>query len=405
MHELIMIHIYGQDKPGLAAQLTGILAEYEVEILDMGQTVIHDNLSLGILIRIPIEHEAAPIVKEVLFAAHDLDINVKFRPISDDRYTEWVAAAGKKRYIVTLLGRKITARHMAEVSRVLSENALNIDGISRLSSRMPLVDLEKVVKPSCVELSVRGNPQNLEVIRKAFLEITARLGIDIALQEDTPYRRNRRMVAFDMDSTLIQAEVIDELAAEAGVGEQVSAITESAMRGEIDFKESLRRRLGLLEGLSEASMQKVAERIPMTDGAERLIANLRQFGYKTAILSGGFTYFGRILQKKLGVDYVYANELEIKEGKLTGKVVGDIVDAAKKAELLQMLAQKEEINLQQVIAVGDGANDLPMLNLAGLGIAFHAKPVVKEGARQSISTLGLDSILYLVGVRDRDTLI
>ncbi|SCY69893.1 phosphoserine phosphatase SerB [Desulfoluna spongiiphila] len=405
MHELIMIHIYGQDKPGLAAQMTGILAEYDVEILDMGQTVIHDNLSLGILIRIPLEHEAAPIVKEVLFAAHDLEINVKFRPITDARYRDWVAASGKKRYIVTLLGRKVTAMHMAEVTRVLAESGLNINGVTRLSGRMPLTDVEKTEKPVCIELSLRGTPDELEGIRKKFLEITARLGIDIALQEETPYRRNRRMVAFDMDSTLIQAEVIDELAAEAGVGEKVAAITESAMRGEIDFKESLRRRLGLLEGLSEASMQKVAERIPMTDGAERLIANLRQFGYKTAILSGGFTYFGRILQKKLGVDYVYANELEIKDGKLTGKVVGDIVDAAKKAELLQMLAKKEEINLQQVIAVGDGANDLPMLNLAGLGIAFHAKPVVKEGARQSISTLGLDSILYLVGVRDRDTLI
>ena len=405
MHELIMIHIYGQDKPGLASELTGILAQYEVEILDMGQTVIHDNLSLGILIRIPSEHEAAPIVKEVLFAAHDLDINVKFRPISDERYTDWVAFAGKKRYIVTLLGKRITARHMAEVTKALAENDLNIDGITRLSGRMPLSDMEKAGKPSCVELSVRGNPSDLEPIRKEFLKITARLGIDIALQEDTPYRRNRRMVCFDMDSTLIQAEVIDELAKEAGVGEEVAAITESAMRGELDFQESLRRRLSLLEGLSEESMNTVAERIPLTDGAERLIANLRQFGYKTAILSGGFTYFGKILQKKLGVDYVYANELEIKEGKLTGGVVGDIVDAAKKAELLQMLAEQEEINLQQVIAVGDGANDLPMLNLAGLGIAFHAKPKVKEGARQSISTLGLDSILYLVGVRDRDTLI
>ncbi len=405
MHELIMIHVYGQDKPGLAAQLTGILAEYEVEILDMGQTVTHDNLSLGLLIRIPSKHEAAPIVKEVLFAAHDLDINVKFRPISDDRYRDWVAVEGKKRYIATLLGRKITARHMAEVTRVLAENGLNIDGVTRLSGRMAISDMGKLGKPLCVELSIRGNPTSLDVIRKEFLSITSRLGIDIALQEDTPYRRNRRMVAFDMDSTLIQAEVIDELAKEAGVGDEVVAITESAMRGEIDFKESLRQRLSLLEGLEESRLQDVARRIPLTDGAERLIQNLRQFGYKTAIISGGFTYFGRILQEKLGVDYVYANELEIKDGRLTGKVVGEIVDAAKKAELLQMLAEKEAINLQQVIAVGDGANDLPMLNLAGLGIAFHAKPVVKEGARQSISTLGLDSILYLVGVRDRDTLI
>ncbi len=206
-----------------------------------------------------------------------------------------------------------------------------------------------------------------------------------------------------MDSTLIAAEVIDELAKEVGVGRDVAAITESAMRGEIDFKQSLRRRLMLLRGLPAATLEAVAERIPMTEGAERLITNLKRFGYKIAIISGGFTYFGRRLQERLGIDFLFANELEITDGRLTGHVVGDIVDAAKKAEILTTLAAREGLSLQQVIAVGDGANDLPMLNLAGLGIAFHAKPVVKQGAKQAISTLGLDSILYLVGMRDRDT--
>jgi phosphoserine phosphatase len=256
----------------------------------------------------------------------------------------------------------------------------------------------------CVEFTVRGTPTDVAEIRSRFLQISSELMVDIAFQEDNIFRRNRRLVAFDMDSTLIQAEVIDELAKEAGVGDQVAAITEAAMRGELDFKQSLRKRLSLLEGLDESVLKKVAARLPMSEGAEKLISNLKNVGYKIAILSGGFTYFGDILKRKYGIDYVYANELEIRDGKLTGKALGDIVDAEKKAELLQSIADQESISLQQVIAVGDGANDLPMLNLAGLGIAFHAKPKVKEGARQSISTLGLDAILFLLGMRAREVL-
>ncbi|KUG28964.1 phosphoserine phosphatase [hydrocarbon metagenome] len=402
MQQIILIRITGDDKPGLTATLTGQLAQTRVDILDIGQAVIHDTLSLGILIRIPRESESAPIIKDLLFTAHELGVNLTFTPIPPERYEKWVAAQGKARHIVTLLARAITAEQVAAISRVIAENGLNIDVITRLSGRASLGDAA-TPRQACVEFSVRGTPADPARIKGQFLAIAADLGVDIAFQEDGAFRRNRRLVAFDMDSTLIAAEVIDELAKEAGVGRDVAAITESAMRGEIDFKQSLRRRLALLRGLPADTLSSVAERIPMTEGAERLINNLKRFGYKIAIISGGFTYFGRRLQERLGIDFLFANELEIENGHLTGNVVGDIVDAAKKAEILKDIAAREGLSLQQVIAVGDGANDLPMLNLAGLGIAFHAKPVVKQGAKQAISTLGLDSILYLIGMRDRDT--
>ncbi len=401
MHEIILISISGDDKPGVAAQLTAQLAGYSVDILDIGQAVIHDTLSLGIVIRIPPESESAPILKDMLFCAHESGVDLSFTPIAPDRYERWVEAQGKPRHILTLLGRRITSEQLAAITRVMAENGLNIDVITRLSGRTPLGG-ESASRQACVEFSVRGEPTDVTAVRRELLAISAELGVDIAFQEDNVFRRNRRLVAFDMDSTLIAAEVIDELAKEAGVGDKVAEITESAMRGELDFKQSLRRRLRLLEGLPESVLERVAERIPLTDGAERLISNLKRFGYKIALISGGFTYFGRRLRNKLGIDYVYANELEIVDGALTGNVVGEIVDATRKAKLLREIAEREGICLQQVIAVGDGANDLPMLNLAGLGIAFHAKPVVKAGAGQSISTLGLDSILYLIGVRDRE---
>lgn len=402
MHQIILIRITGDDKPGLTATITGQLAQTKVDILDIGQAVIHDTLSLGILIRIPRESESAPIIKDLLFTAHELGVNLTFTPIPPERYEKWVDAQGKARHIVTLLARTITSEQVAAISRVIAENGLNIDVITRLSGRVSLND-DTAARQACVEFSVRGALADPAGIKGEFLAIAARLGVDIAFQEDGAFRRNRRLVAFDMDSTLIAAEVIDELAKEAGVGRDVAAITESAMRGEIDFKQSLRKRLALLRGLPADTLSAVAERIPMTDGAERLINNLKRFGYKIAIISGGFTYFGERLRQRLGIDFLYANVLEIADGRLTGNVVGDIVDAAKKAEILKDIAAREGLSLQQVIAVGDGANDLPMLNLAGLGIAFHAKPVVKQGAKQAISTLGLDSILYLIGMRDRDT--
>ena len=400
MEKIILVHVTGGDRPGLTAELSDVLAGYAVDILDIGQVVIHNFLTLGILIRLP--SDSQPVLKELLFKAHELGVTMKLHPLDESNYSSWVGEAHKARYIITLLARSISAEQIAAITKVVSESGLNIDTIHRLSGRVPLDCNDYECSRGCVEFTVRGTPKNIAVIRSKFLDISAELVVDIAFQEDNIFRRNRRLVAFDMDSTLIQAEVIDELAKEAGVGDEVAAITEAAMRGELDFKQSLRKRLSLLEGLDESVLKKVAARLPLTEGAEKLISNLKNVGYTIAILSGGFTYFGNILKEKLGIDYVYANELEIRDGKLTGKAVGEIIDADKKAELLQTIADSEGISLQQVIAVGDGANDLPMLNLAGLGIAFHAKPKVKKGARQAISNLGLASILYPIGVRDRE---
>jgi phosphoserine phosphatase len=401
MREIILINISGEDRPGLTAAITDVLAPYNVSILDISQAVIHDNLSLGLMIEVPQESESSPVLKDLLYRTNQIGLTARFTPVSEENYENWVQGQGKKRHIITMVGRKIWARDLARISQIIRDNALNIEFINRLSGRISFTN-EDILPRACIELTVRGTPRDLTAMRSEFLNISGELGVDIGFQEDSPYRRNRRLVAFDMDSTLIGAEVIDELAKRAGAGEMVSQITEAAMRGEIDFKESLRRRVSTLKGLPESVLSEVAAEIPLTEGAERLIAVLKGLGYKIAILSGGFTYFGKRLKRLLGVDYVYANELEIENGVLTGRIKGDIVDGAKKAELLKHIAKKEKINLKQVIAVGDGANDLPMLDVAGLGIAFHAKPVVREEAEQAISNLGLDAILYFIGLRDRE---
>ncbi|MCG8428405.1 MAG: phosphoserine phosphatase SerB [Chromatiales bacterium] len=401
MREIILLNITGKDHAGLTAALTQVLAENQANILDIGQAVIHDHLSLGILLEVPPAAQSGPILKDLLFQAHQLGLNINFTPIDEDEYERWVGLQGKPRFIVTLLGRKLPAQILSRVAEIVSNHAFNIDSITRLSGRFSLKTAD-TGKRACIEFSVRGELKDVDALRHDLLEISSTEGVDIAFQADDLYRRNRRLIVFDMDSTLIQVEVIDELAKAAGVGDQVANITEAAMRGEIDFKESFRRRMALLEGLDTAVLEEIANTLPITEGAERLISNLKRLGYRIGILSGGFTYFAEHLKQKLGVDYISANELDIADGKVTGKVKGEIVDGAKKAELLQKMANELDISLQQVIAVGDGANDLPMLSLAGLGVAFHAKPVVRKNARHAISTLGLDSILYLLGVRDRE---
>ena len=383
----------------MTSALTEILANYDAAILDIGQSDIHHTLSLGLLFK-TYSNVSGNIMKDLLFKASELNVQIRFTPISVAEYEEWVTLQGKNRWIVTLLGRRLTAKQIAAVTSIIADQNLNIDSIQRLTGRVPLEETAESRTKSCVEFSVRGNPRDVSEMQSQFMQLSGSEDFDISLQEDTMYRRCRRLVCFDMDSTLIETEVIDELAMRAGVGDKVKAITERAMRGEIDFDESFRERVSLLKGLDESVMRDIAEHLPVTEGVGRMMEVLKRAGFKTAILSGGFTYFGNYLKQKFGIDYVYANELEIVDGKLTGRYVGEIVNGRRKAELLRLLAQVENIDIAQTIAVGDGANDLPMLATAGLGIAFHAKPKVKATAGQSISTIGLDGVLYFIGFKD-----
>lgn len=395
----VLLHFSGPDRPGLTAKLTSILAGHQVAILDIGQAVVHENLALGILVELPAGFDFNPLKTALQDCAAQVDLHARFRPVAQNALQHWLHGLGQQHFIITLLGRAITAEQLARVSAIISAHEMNIDRIDRLSRQLSPGD---VPLNACVELAVCGDGAREADMRAEFLRTAQELSIDVAFQRESIFRRNRRLFVFDMDSTLIQGEVIDELAKMAGVGEDVARITEAAMRGELKFDESFTRRVALLKGLAEERVHSLLHTIPLADGAERLIRTLKLLGYKTAILSGGFNFFARSLQQRLGIDYVHSNELEILDGAVTGRVIPPIINGTRKAALLAEIAEREGISLEQVVAVGDGANDIPMLNLAGMGIAYRAKPLVRQSADQSISCLGLDGLLYLLGVRDRD---
>lgn len=397
--EIILINISGQDKPGLMEALTKTLADLGAQVLDVGQAVIHDELALGILIKVPNADDTGLIIKEIMFRANAVGSTVRVSEISEANYRVWLDSSGKTRYILTLLASGEGSGPLHAVSSVTHQFGLNIDTMRRLTDRGAAVSKDGRI---CVEMRVRGDVGNLTEVQAALLDAAERLGFDFSLQEDNVFRRNRRLVAFDMDSTLITAEVMDELAKRHGVGEQVVAITREAMAGKIDFKESFRRRAALLKGMSAQVLHDVTDDVQLNTGADRLLRALRHFGYKTAVISGGFQYVGDRLQERFHFDHVHANALEVVDGQMTGAVEGDIIDAECKADLLQEIAAREGIALQQTIAIGDGANDLPMLTRSGLGVAYHAKAVVKESAHHAISNFGLDAVLYLIGFSDRD---
>jgi phosphoserine phosphatase len=401
MIETILIHFSGRDRPGLTTELTAILARYDACVLDIGQAVVHETLSLGLLVEIPRGESFRGLQDALIAKSRELRLQAAFTPIAKTDLDDWISSQGKDQFIVTILGRAITAGHLARVSAIIAEHGLNVDRIERLSGRLSLA-VHTPDANACVEFTVNGNSSSEASMRAAFLATAHDLKIDIAFQRESVFRRNRRLFAFDMDSTLIEGEVIDELAKLAGVADEVVKVTESAMRGEIEFQESFRRRVALLRGLKETRVRELLDTIPLVEGAEQLIGTLKMLGYKTAILSGGFNFFAKHLQRRLGIDYVFANDLDIVDGVVSGEVRTPIVDGARKAELLRQIAGEENISLDQVVAVGDGANDLPMLGIAGMGIAFRAKPLVRQTASHAVSFLGLDSLLYLIGVRDRD---
>jgi phosphoserine phosphatase len=388
----ILITVTGPDRPGVTSTLTGILAEEDARLLDIEQVVVQGQLTLCLLADLPAK--TRDVLKELLFAAKELGLGMDFKPVQPPHGGAPAAGAAEaKAYVITAIAPSLGAAQMHALASTLAAEGANIEKIGRLSENtLASVEIHAMLPAD----------RDTEALRRTLLAVGTSSGFDVSLQRENLYRRSKRLVVMDMDSTLIRIEVIDELARAAGVVGEVAKITERAMQGEMDFDEALRRRVALLKGLDIAVLDRISSDLPLTEGAETLIRVLKRLGYRTAVISGGFSRASDALKRRLGIDYAYSNTLEIEGGKLTGRVIEPIVNARRKAELLETIAQAEGVLLDQVIAVGDGANDALMLERAGLGIAFHAKPKLKAAADTSITAAGLDAILYFLGISARD---
>lgn len=385
----VLVTVTGPDRTGVTSKLTGILAEGGASLFDIEQVVVQGQLTLCLLVGIPGNRD---VLKELLFTAKELQMDLDFKPVVVAEPTP-TSTPEARRYVITAIAPSLGARHMHLLASTLAAEGANIEKIGRLSENT-LASVE-------IHASLPYG-RDSEALKATLLGVATNAGFDVSLQRESLYRRSKRLVVMDMDSTLIRIEVIDELARAAGVGPEVAKITERAMQGEMDYDESLRQRVSLLKGLDVAVLDKIASDLPLTDGAETLVRVLKRLGYRIAVISGGFSRAADALKRRLDLNYAYSNNLEVVAGKLTGRVIGPIVNAQRKAELLDTIAQAEGILLDQVIAVGDGANDALMLDRAGLGIAFHAKPKLRASADTSISSSGLDAILYLLGISARE---
>jgi phosphoserine phosphatase len=384
----VLVTVTGPDRTGVTATLTGILTQQGATLHDIEQVVVQGQLTLCLLVGVP---DTRDVLKELLFTAKQLGMELDFKPVGATAAAPTEVEG--RRYVITAIGPTLGASHLHAIASTLATEGANIEKIGRLSENtLASVEIHALLPAG----------RDSEALKRALLAVATSNGFDVSLQPESLFRRSKRLVVLDMDSTLIRIEVIDELARAAGVGAEVARITERAMQGEMDYDESLRQRVGLLKGLDVAVLDRIAADLPLTEGAETLVRVLKRLGYKIAVISGGFSRAAEALKRRLNVDYAYSNNLEVVGGKLTGRVVGPIVNAQRKAELLETIAQAEGVLLDQVIAVGDGANDALMLERAGLGIAFHAKAKLREHADTSISGAGLDAILYLLGLSARE---